>query len=239
MHSHTKLLGENTQKVQHRMSTWQGRKGKMKDVALKAPRRLEEPCILWKSVAGLPTPCFYADFGVSYHKRVTETLKCEPKKSNRTRKKVFMLVWGWYWAMQKRVNMQIGRWKHACRIDFDLTKIAVYADDTFLFPHNTSIAGSDSNNRYLTNEETKIFLGFVYEKISLILTLLSTSQVVRCQGGYLLRFQFETLHFITTMLRYIAAIYWRKQAKSIRSNHLMETYLIRGFFFSHYVVKLS
>lgn len=33
-------------------------------------------------VAGLPTPCFYADFGVSYHERVTETLKYELKKSN-------------------------------------------------------------------------------------------------------------------------------------------------------------
>lgn len=73
--------------------------------------------------------------------------------------------------------MQIGKWKHACRIDFDLTKIAVYADDTFLFPNDTSIAGGNSNNRYLTNEETKM------------------------------RFQFETLHFIPAMLRYVAAMY--------------------------------
>lgn len=86
MYSYIKLLGENTQKAQRSVSARRGRARKMKDVALKAPRRLEEPGILWKSVAGLPTPCFYADFGVSYHKRVMETLKCEPKKSSNSQK---------------------------------------------------------------------------------------------------------------------------------------------------------
>lgn len=87
MHSYIKLRGENTQKVHRSMSTIQGCARKTKDVALKAPRRLEEPGISRKSVAGLPTPCFYADFGVSYHKRVMEMLKCEPKKSFNSQKK--------------------------------------------------------------------------------------------------------------------------------------------------------
>lgn len=50
------------------------------------------------------------------------------------------------------------------RIGCDLTKIAIYTDDTFLFPHNTNMAGSNNSSRYPTSEETKIFLGLIHEK---------------------------------------------------------------------------
>ncbi len=70
---------------------------------------------LCASLAMFPSHSFYAHFEVSHQKRVMETPNL--KRNPLIRKKVFMLAWGGFWLVRKRVNVNNGRCKCILQIN--------------------------------------------------------------------------------------------------------------------------
>lgn len=71
----------------------------------------------------------------------------------------------------KTVNAQNERWKHSCRICYDVANFSLMWQLFMLmaslrFRHNDNMAGGNISNRFVsTNEETEIFLALIHEKI--------------------------------------------------------------------------
>ncbi len=70
--------------------------------------------IVTGSLAMFPSPYFNAHFEVLHEKRVMEMPK---KKNPLIHKKVFMLAWGGFWLVRKRVNVNNGRWTRILQIN--------------------------------------------------------------------------------------------------------------------------
>lgn len=90
--------------------------------------------------------------GVLHQKRVMEKPTFEKGKKLLC-KQVFMLTWGGFWIRWKRVNVQVGRWKHICWIyggieNVELTVLTSYLcwcrPFRFLITRG-NVAGSNNN----------------------------------------------------------------------------------------------
>lgn len=130
------------------------------------------------------------------------------KRKNLLCKQIFTLTWGGFWIRWKRVNVQVGRWKHICWINCGVENVELTVLTSYLcwcrplrfLITRSNLAGSN-NNRCADQwgDPNPKFVSALKE-ISLTLTLLSTSEVVWCWVDYFFCFLFATSYSCTFFL---------------------------------------